>query len=204
MMEGFIKLSRKLLENPIWNEKPYTRGQAWVDLLMLANWKDSKVLDGNSFKTVKRGTVVRSKKWLADRWGWDRKKLSTYLALLESDKMVTTDGTTHGTTITIENYSKYQDVGTTDGTTTPHQMGQQLPTNSPHMKNSNKDNKEKNILQRETSKEKVLVIPDEATIMGIHYVNGVQQCPQEETKVLLSKAHADFADIKRKLMRHEV
>ena len=35
---------------------------------------------------------------------------------LESDGMVSLHGTSHGTTITIENYAKHQDGSTTDGT----------------------------------------------------------------------------------------
>ena len=132
-MEGYIKLSRKLLENALWNEKPFSRAQAWVDLLMLANGKDSKVMNGDEVQVIKRGTVARSQKWLADRWGWDRKKVARFLRVLESDEMVTVNGATNGTTITIENYNKYQTRRTTDGithgTTRAQHDVQHAPTN---------------------------------------------------------------------------
>lgn len=36
-MEGWIKLHRKLSDNPLWTCEPFTKGQAWVDLILLAN-----------------------------------------------------------------------------------------------------------------------------------------------------------------------
>lgn len=200
-MEGYIKLSRKLLENALWNEKPFSRAQAWVDLLMLANWKDSKVMNGDEVQVIKRGTVARSQKWLADRWGWDRKKVARFLRVLESDEMVTVNGATNGTTITIENYSKYQDEGSTDGTTSAHPMGQRVTINSPHIKNSNKSKNRKNYIQRE-NKEKVeddivdLKFADGETV---HYVNGVRQYSLEESREIMKTAHEGWLETKRRL-----
>jgi hypothetical protein len=34
---GWIKLHRKIVESPDWLSEPFTRGQAWVDLLLIAN-----------------------------------------------------------------------------------------------------------------------------------------------------------------------
>ena len=45
-MNGYIKLHRSLMDNPLWTEKPFSRGQAWVDLLMLANRKIARSLMG--------------------------------------------------------------------------------------------------------------------------------------------------------------
>lgn len=87
---------------------------------MLANYTDRKTTDGDSVVFRKRGDVNYSMLFLAKRWKWDRRKVKRFLMALESDGMVslhgTSDGTSHGTTITIENYAKHQDAGTTDGT----------------------------------------------------------------------------------------
>lgn len=87
---------------------------------MLANYADRKTTDGDSVVFRKRGDVNYSMLFLAKRWKWDRRKVKRFLMALESDGMVslhgTSDGTSHGTTITIENYAKHQDAGTTDGT----------------------------------------------------------------------------------------
>jgi len=37
-MEGWIRLYRKMQDNPLWTSEPFTRGQAWIDLLMIAGY----------------------------------------------------------------------------------------------------------------------------------------------------------------------
>lgn len=121
MAEGWIKLHRSIQESWIWNDEPFTKGQAWVDLILLANHEDKKVPFKGEIVICKRGTVNRSVMSLAERWKWSRKKVSNFLKILEFDGMVTTKCTTKGTTITLVNYDKFQirvaTEGTTEGTT---------------------------------------------------------------------------------------
>ena len=145
---GFIKLDRRIMSSWLWTDKPFSMGQAWIDLLLLANWKDARELYNGEIRERKRGTVACSKKWLAERWGWDRKKVSKFLSILEADKMVTTEGSTHGTTVHIENWDKYQLQGSTDGTTDDSTDAQPMRNHSaaaPHTKEGkeNKDGKKK-------------------------------------------------------------
>jgi len=114
-MKGFIKLYRGICDNPLWNVKPFSKGQAWVDLLLLANHTESHALIGNGKIHVKRGQVFRAIHTLEDRWGWSSKKVRLFLKFLENEKMVTTKGTTQGTFITIENWDLYQVEGQTKG-----------------------------------------------------------------------------------------
>ena len=143
--QGYIKLDRSLQNNWIWQEKPFSKGQAWVDLIMLANHKDKKELHGGKIVEYKRGVVNRSISYLADKWGWDRRKVSRFLSVLESDRMVFVNGTTHGTTITVVNYDNFQGHGTangtTHGTTDAQVMVQPMRTNN----NVKNDKNEKNI-----------------------------------------------------------
>lgn len=113
----FVKLNRNLQDHWIWTDEPFSKGQAWVDLIMLARWKDEKKLHRDKLVVRKRGEVNCSMRWLAERWQWDRRKVKRFLSLLESDGMITVECTTNDTTITIENYSVYQDRQTADGTT---------------------------------------------------------------------------------------
>lgn len=115
-VDGWIALHRQLTENPIWTEKPFSKGQAWVDLLLLANHADKKMMLGNKIVTIKRGQRHTSELLLAERWGWSRHKTRDFLQLLVSEKMLTLHGTTRGTTVTIEKYATYQDFPTTEGT----------------------------------------------------------------------------------------
>lgn len=117
MARGYIKLHRDLMDHWIWEDKPFDRGRAWVDLLMLANHKTTKAPYKGEVVEMQAGTVNRSITWLADRWGWSRDKTRRFLRLLERDGMVTVNATTNRTTITIENYTFYQDGRATDKAT---------------------------------------------------------------------------------------
>lgn len=114
--KGYIKLYRSILDNPLWKHEPFSKGQAWIDLLLLANHKDIKILQGADFVTYKRGTVTTSIPKLEYRWHWSKNKIRSYLKALERDGMITQKGTAKGTTLTIVNYSFYQNEGTTKGT----------------------------------------------------------------------------------------
>ena len=107
--EGYITLYRKLDEHWLWMDKPFTKGQAWIDLLFLANFADGVMLVKGSLVEVKRGEVFRTHEFLRQRWGWGSiKKVRGFLTTLENEKMVTLKGTAQGTLITIENYTSYQ------------------------------------------------------------------------------------------------
>ena len=111
---GWIKLDRKILDSGIWKGERFTKGQAWVDLLLLANHKDSKEIYRGSLKTFKKGCVYRSKDWLSKRWGWTWRTTDRFLKMLERDNMVTVNCTKHDTTITLVNWESYQGKGRTD------------------------------------------------------------------------------------------
>ena len=131
----FIKLHRSLLDHWLWEEKPFSKGQAWVDLLLIANYADEKKPVGDHTVVYKRGTVPRSIASLALRWGWNRKTVSKFLQLLESEKMVSTKRTTYGTTITIEKYSVFQNVGSTIRTSKGQPSGQPWDSDGTQYKN---------------------------------------------------------------------
>ena len=114
-MAGFIKIYRSIFEHWIFNDAE--KFKAFIDLIQLARWKDEKLLIGNKLVTIPRGSFYTSELKLAERWGWSRHKTRDFLNLLEKEKMITKKGTSKGTTITIENYSFYQDEGTTEDTT---------------------------------------------------------------------------------------
>ena len=110
MTRGWISLDRKIQEHWVWEDKPFAKGQAWTDLLMMANHEDKKVSLGNEIITVKRGSRVTSMGKLASRWGWSRKKVYSFLNQLESDRMIERKSDTKKTVVTIVNYDDYQRV----------------------------------------------------------------------------------------------
>lgn len=110
-MNNFLPLSRELANHWLWEDKPFARGQAWIDLLMLANYEDKKVPRGNKVITLKRGDANTSINSLSKRWGWDRKTVGKFLEQLESDGMVLANSSPYGTTITIVNYDIFNGGG---------------------------------------------------------------------------------------------
>lgn len=114
---GWIKVDRKLLENSIWTKEKFTKGQAWIDLLLLANHKDSRELYRGNMKDFKKGNVYRSIDWLSKRWGWTWRTTERYLKMLEKEQMLSIKCTKHDTTITIVNWGLYQGKGRTDDRT---------------------------------------------------------------------------------------
>jgi hypothetical protein len=141
MTEGYVKLHRQLMDHPIWTGERFSRGQAWVDLFMMAWHRDTRTMRGSKWVDVQRGQVLTTQKWLAQRWRWDRKTVKRYLVFLENAKMCHTatvgDRDSGYTLITICNYNKFQEpqndvrdtatVGDrdTDAPQTPHRR----PTN---------------------------------------------------------------------------
>lgn len=108
MSIGWIKLHRKILDCFIWQDKPYDKARAWIDLLLLAMHHDKKMLIDDEIVIIRRGEFMTSIVKLSDRWGWSRNKVMRYLDMLESEHMLNTKRTPKGTLVTIIKYDVYQ------------------------------------------------------------------------------------------------
>jgi len=142
MADGWISIHRSLINNWVWEDKPFDRGRAWVDLILMANWKDNKFLLGNELMMVERGSFITSELKLMDRWGWGKEKTRKFLKLLESDGMIIKKADRKKTTITIVNYSVYQPLSNDNQTTDRPQTDHRQTTDRPQTDTNNKDNKE--------------------------------------------------------------
>lgn len=107
-MSGWISIHRKIQDHWLWQEKPFDKRSAWIDLLLMANHKDNKFLLGNELIEVKRGSFITSEYKLMDRWGWSKTKVRNFLKLLEDDEMIIKISDRKKTTLTIVNYNDYQ------------------------------------------------------------------------------------------------
>ena len=108
-MEGWISLHRSIEKNWLWEDKPFSKGQAWVDILLMVNHEDKKVALGNDLIVVPRGSRITSIRKLCTRWGWSNTKVRAFLKMLEHDKMLCQKNDTKTTLLTVVNYSVYQD-----------------------------------------------------------------------------------------------
>ena len=159
---GWIKLHRKLQDCWIWQEKPFDKGRAWVDLLLSAMHHDKKLLIDNEIVIISRGSFMTSVVKLSERWGWSRNKVFRFLKLLEDEQMLTTERTPKGTLISIVKYEDYQVLETADGTplettvesTNETSIRTPLETaDGTQNKNIKNDKNEKNIKEKELSKD---------------------------------------------------
>jgi DNA replication protein DnaD len=108
MSGGWIKLYRSIQNCYLWDEKPYDKARAWIDLLLLANHEDRKVNFNGSPILVSRGQHLTSVRKLAERWGWSYDKVLRYLNVLTGEEMIKKDSNKSRTLITIVNYEVYQ------------------------------------------------------------------------------------------------
>jgi hypothetical protein len=150
-MAGWIKLHRKLTENPLWANERFSKGQAWIDLLLLANHKDSKIIIGNQLIICKRGQCALSVNSYQARWGWSRQQIRGFFTLLESLSMIERNPTNKTTIITICNYESYQGEQPSDN----HQITIAQPSNN-HQITTNKNDKNVKNVNNEKNKEREL------------------------------------------------
>lgn len=108
MNKGYILLYRQIEDNPFWEEKPFDRARAWVDLLMMASHVDDKTFLKGQIVEVKRGQLIRSLSTLAERWGWSISKVQRFLKLLKDEGMCLVSGEDYGQVITICKYDEFQ------------------------------------------------------------------------------------------------
>lgn len=102
--KGWILLWHKLADDPLWLEEPFTRGQAWVDLLLMASTPDA----GDP------GIVRCSKLFLMRRWHWSHCKLDRFLRHLQQNSMIISHQISHRNSqsseplLSIVKYESYQ------------------------------------------------------------------------------------------------
>ena len=109
---NWVCIHRELLNHAIWTGERFTRGQAWVELILRASYRDCPEFQGNRFVHVRRGQVFTKQLTLATRWKWNPKTVRKFLDVLREAAMVdihtSKDTDTGYTLITICNYEKYQ------------------------------------------------------------------------------------------------
>jgi len=142
MHRGYVKLYRCMQDHYLWNETPYDKARAWIDLIMLANHKTGTLRKRGIKITVNRGQVGWSERELGDRWGWSRGKVKRFINELEDEHQIEQQNGPQNinvtSLITILNYEKYQ----TDEPQNEPETGRK--TNHKRAANSTMNKNEKN------------------------------------------------------------
>lgn len=108
--KGWIKLNRQLLDHQLWEEtRKFSKAEAWIDLMLLANHKEKKVIIKNTQYVCGVGELLRSLDTLRKRWGWSKSAVRRFLEMLVMEEQIVTKNETQTTRITLCNYKAFQD-----------------------------------------------------------------------------------------------
>jgi hypothetical protein len=97
---GFIFLSRKLLDSEIWDKEPVWL-KIWLFLLLKVAYEDGR---------YPRGTYFFKYKWIMDNTKATHNQVEKCIKYLKRSKQIATQKATHGMILTVLNYAKYQDL----------------------------------------------------------------------------------------------
>lgn len=160
--EGYIKLYRKMLNNPIiCKDSDYF--SVWIYLLLNATHSEYDVMFKNERITLKAGQLITGRKVIAKKFNIDENKVQRILKNLEKQHQIEQQTSTKNRLISIVNWSEYQ--------IERHSNKQQVNnkrTTSEQQLNTNKNvkniyiilfNKYKRLIQ-ENPRRKILIIGD--------------------------------------------
>ena len=104
---GWIKLHRKLLDNPV-VMKDSDHLAVWIYLLLNASHTEYPVLFGRKKISLKAGQLITGRKSIASTLGISESKVRRILNLFESDQQIDRQRSNKNSLISILNWDKYQ------------------------------------------------------------------------------------------------
>ncbi len=120
-MGNFIYVPREIFEPDKFGRGPYSKREAFLDLVQMAAFEDSETFINGYRYERSRGDVIVSKGYLAKKWGWSVDKVRRYTSYLERNgwcKCRRDDQCNQPITlISIVSYDVYQGGATTPDTT---------------------------------------------------------------------------------------
>lgn len=130
--------------------EPFTRMQAWIDLLLVTNYRDTVIYVRGNKVDVKRGQIAKSQDFFATRWKWSRGKVIRFLDELQKCGQIVQQKSNVITLISVVNYECYQQDSTTDEPQTGNRRTADSTTDEPQIvqpyerriKKNKEDNKE--------------------------------------------------------------
>jgi len=148
---GYIHLWRKIWDDPLFREgRKFSRFEAWVDMILMANGIEKEMLCDGKYITIKRGQIVTSELKLSRRWNWSRTKVRSFLLTL-SDSRKTSDiprikqqKDNKKNIITILKYNEYNPLKTTEKTSEKQGLILKINNTSDSRKTSEKHQKDTN------------------------------------------------------------
>lgn len=155
-MTGWVKLYRQIIESELYFSEKFSRCQAWIDLILLANHKPTTIFLRGAEVKLNRGDLGYSIVTLSVRWKWNERTVDRFLKWLESRQMIQCKKSNVTTVISILNYERYQ--GNKEQTT--EQKSEQIQSRMQTDKNDNNEKNEENEKKKEKDREPPLAFPD--------------------------------------------
>ena len=107
--KGYVRLYRKLLEHPLFKDKPAAWLKIWIFILLRVNWRESEFRGGQGEPiVVPAGSLVTSLEKLGTHAALSKEHARRCLDYLERTHAVTLRRTHHWTMITVTNWAAYQ------------------------------------------------------------------------------------------------
>lgn len=99
---GYIIVMRDIQDSWVWDDANYLKW--WLDISMMARYKEGSYAKGTQIVTIPIGAFHTSLVSLANRWGVSRKRVTTYISMLEKDGYIRTESDRFGTTIYLQQH----------------------------------------------------------------------------------------------------
>lgn len=147
MAEGWVSLHRQIREHWLWDDKPFSKGQAWVDMILRANHTEARVLIESEIIHVPEGAFFSSETSLAEEWGWSRKKVHSFVEVLMKDGMLSTKKHRKGAVFFLTNYSNFSYKGTAEAPQRNGTSTAQAPQRNTNNNDNNNNNENKEIIE---------------------------------------------------------
>ena len=106
-LQGRVVLTKRLLNHAVWGRDPASYGQAWVDLILLANDQPRTVFIHSEAVALERGQLAWSIQSLEKRWKRSGEWIAGFLKFCVSETMLLVDSNRRRTIITVVNYEAY-------------------------------------------------------------------------------------------------
>lgn len=104
MNNGYVSVPREFFDSIQWRRKRiFTESEAYLDLLQMAYYgsEPTERMVGRRSFIVKRGQIITTTSFLADRWGWKLHRVRYVLRALSVTSFVTSVVTSGRTIITV-------------------------------------------------------------------------------------------------------
>ena len=120
-LRGSITVTKRLRQHAIWDREPFSYGQAWIDLLLLANDSPRPVTINGEVIQLERGQLAWSQRKLEGEWKRSGEWVARFLRFCQDETMIViTSKKNRGTIISVLNYDTYNPLPTvTDSVTEP-------------------------------------------------------------------------------------